>query len=169
MSQLLLQCIVTSWLPPTFSLPCLLHVCVLLLLQLSWSELNHKMMDPVEATRVRGTAEQQMVAIQNAADWEVDLAPGLLSQVVDLTPYVNSSAIKVSMPHPSRLVVGLSVPAQGFRVQNLLQVRVGQTAYSLRFGKDWIKPEARVKHGCSEPVAPATVALPAFCCKLIMC
>jgi hypothetical protein len=36
-----------------------------------------------------------MVAIHNAADWEVDLAPGLLLQVVDLTPYVNTSALKV--------------------------------------------------------------------------
>jgi len=36
-----------------------------------------------------------MVAINNAADWEVDLAPGLLAQVVDLTPYVNTSALKV--------------------------------------------------------------------------
>ena len=36
-----------------------------------------------------------MVAINNAADWEVDLAPGLLLQQVDLTPYVNTSALKV--------------------------------------------------------------------------
>jgi hypothetical protein len=61
--------------------------------QLSWSEINRKMMEPVEANRA--APEQQMVAIQNAADWEIDLAPGLLSQVVDLSPYVNSSALKV--------------------------------------------------------------------------
>jgi hypothetical protein len=66
-------------------------VCV----QLSWSELNRKMMEPVEEAN-RAAPEQQMVAIQNAADWEVDLAPGLLSQVVDLSPYVNSSALKVN-------------------------------------------------------------------------
>lgn len=67
--------------------------CCLVNLQLSWSELNRKMMEPVEASRA--APEQQMVAIQNAADWEIDLAPGLLSQVVDLSPYVNSSALKV--------------------------------------------------------------------------
>jgi hypothetical protein len=53
------------------------------------------MMEPVEEAN-RAAPEQQMVAIQNAADWEVDLAPGLLSQVVDLSPYVNSSALKVN-------------------------------------------------------------------------
>jgi hypothetical protein len=37
-----------------------------------------------------------MVAIQNAADWEIDLAPGLLDQVLDLSPYVNSSSLKAS-------------------------------------------------------------------------
>ncbi|WIA10530.1 hypothetical protein OEZ86_000660 [Tetradesmus obliquus] len=69
------------------------HQQPLLARQLSWSELNRKMMEPVEASRA--APEQQMVAIQNAADWEIDLAPGLLSQVVDLSPYVNSSALKV--------------------------------------------------------------------------
>lgn len=64
--------------------------------QLSWSELNKKMMEPVEPRHSRqAVVEQQMVAIHNAADWEVDLAPGLLLQVVDLTPYVNTSALKV--------------------------------------------------------------------------
>jgi hypothetical protein len=53
------------------------------------------MMEPVEEANRAAAPEQQMVAIQNAADWEVDLAPGLLSQVVDLSPYVNSSALKV--------------------------------------------------------------------------
>eukprot|EP00882_Tetradesmus_deserticola_P012709 GHRQ01013468.1.p2 GENE.GHRQ01013468.1~~GHRQ01013468.1.p2 ORF type:complete len:174 (+),score=38.03 GHRQ01013468.1:298-819(+) len=79
------------------ALPVMLwHSCLqrcLLCVQLSWSELNRKMMEPVEAHRA--APEQQMVAMQNAADWEVDLAPGLLSQVVDLSPYVNSSALKV--------------------------------------------------------------------------
>lgn len=64
-------------------------------MQLSWSELNKKMMEPVEPRNSRQAVEQQMVAINNAADWEVDLAPGLLAQVVDLTPYVNTSALKV--------------------------------------------------------------------------
>lgn len=63
--------------------------------ELSWSELNKKMMEPVEPRQSRQAVEQQMVAINNAADWEVDLAPGLLAQVVDLTPYVNTSALKV--------------------------------------------------------------------------
>jgi hypothetical protein len=63
--------------------------------QLSWSELNKKMMEPVEPRHARQAVEQQMVAINNAADWEVDLAPGLLLQGVDLTPYVNTSALKV--------------------------------------------------------------------------
>lgn len=66
-------------------------------MQLSWSELNKKMMEPVEPRHSRQAVEQQMVAISNAADWEVDLAPGLLLQVVDLTPYVNTSALKVRM------------------------------------------------------------------------
>lgn len=70
-------------------------VCVCVC-QLSWSELNKKMMEPVEPRHSRqAVVEQQMVAIHNAADWEVDLAPGLLLQVVDLTPYVNTSALKV--------------------------------------------------------------------------
>jgi hypothetical protein len=67
--------------------------------QLSWSELNKKMMEPVEPRHARQAVEQQMVAINNAADWEVDLAPGLLLHGVDLTPYVNTSALKVSRHH----------------------------------------------------------------------
>lgn len=63
-------------------------------MQLSWAELNKKMMEPVEQ---RGhPVEQQMVALDRTPDWEVDLAPCLLSQVVDLTPYVNTSALKVA-------------------------------------------------------------------------
>lgn len=53
-------------------------------------------MDPVSDIQ-RTPPEQQMVPIQNAADWEIDLAPGLLSQMVDLTPYVNSSALRVGL------------------------------------------------------------------------
>lgn len=54
------------------------------------------MMEPVEPRHAQQAVEQQMVAINNAADWEVDLAPGLMVQGVDLTPYVNTSALKVS-------------------------------------------------------------------------
>lgn len=54
------------------------------------------MMEPVEPRHSSQAVEQQMVALDNATDWEVDLAPGLLSQVVDLTPYLNTSALKVS-------------------------------------------------------------------------
>jgi hypothetical protein len=63
---------------------------------LSWSELNKKMMEPVEPRHHSSQViEQQMVTLQGAADWQIDLAPGLLAQVVDLTPYINTSALKV--------------------------------------------------------------------------
>ncbi|KAF8068428.1 clcD [Scenedesmus sp. PABB004] len=75
------------------------HQQPLLARELSWQDLNRKMMEPVEASELErrgGAAEQQMVALPGAADWELDLAPGLLAQTVDLTPYVNTSVMKVS-------------------------------------------------------------------------
>lgn len=62
-------------------------------------------MEPVEPRHTRNAAEVQMVPIRqsSSADWEVDLAPGLLLQTVDLTPYANSSALKVSQQVLTRL------------------------------------------------------------------
>eukprot|EP00879_Flechtneria_rotunda_P016612 GHRR01017382.1.p1 GENE.GHRR01017382.1~~GHRR01017382.1.p1 ORF type:complete len:460 (+),score=151.82 GHRR01017382.1:797-2176(+) len=74
------------------------HQQPLLARELSWSELNRKVMDPVgdgPRSNHRSLPEQQMVSLQASVDWEVDLAPGLLAQTVDLTPYVNSSALRV--------------------------------------------------------------------------
>lgn len=51
------------------------------------------MMDPVEDQQ--RAPEQQMVALRSG-DWEIDLSPGLMHQLLDLTPYINSSAFKVS-------------------------------------------------------------------------
>jgi hypothetical protein len=53
------------------------------------------MMEPVEPKHSAVAVEQQMVPLNASADWEVDLAPGLLLQAVDLTPYINTSALKV--------------------------------------------------------------------------
>ncbi|KAI8462301.1 MAG: voltage gated chloride channel-domain-containing protein, partial [Monoraphidium minutum] len=63
--------------------------------ELSWQELNRKMMDPVQAGAPRAL-EAQMVALRRPSlDWQAPLAPALVEAEVDLTPYVNTSAFRV--------------------------------------------------------------------------
>ena len=63
--------------------------------QLSWPDLNRKMMDPVEAGR--GGSEQQMVEVRGTPSCDLDMLTGpLLDEEIDLGPYINTSAVAVS-------------------------------------------------------------------------
>lgn len=73
----------------------LVNVAVAPLLQVTYPELNRKMMDPVTAQDL-AEAEQQMVALARAGSSEVPSGHvGILDEVVDLTPYINTSAVMV--------------------------------------------------------------------------
>lgn len=67
--------------------------------QLSWHELNRKMFDPVDVeARHSRPGEQQMVSLSPTFSGELDFlaVPGVQGEVVDLTPYINTSAVAVS-------------------------------------------------------------------------
>jgi hypothetical protein len=67
--------------------------------QLSWHELNRKMFDPVDVEgRVSRPGEQQMVPLSPTFSGELDFlaVPGVQGELVDLTPYINTSAVAVS-------------------------------------------------------------------------
>ena len=62
-------------------------------MEITWPELNRKMMDPI-----LGDDPSDMTAFPSG-EWDINIEPYLRDEGVDLTAYINTSALKVQNLH----------------------------------------------------------------------